>query len=332
MKLGILKSWFEKEYVSYVKAAEFLGVDYEIIDVLSEDWINKVNNSSCDGFLCYPPCDFQEKKSVYDERLYFLSHFMNKFIYPSFDELYIYENKRNMAYFLRLFEYPHPKTNVFAIKKDAQKYVENSDYPIVFKTNIGASATGVDIVESKKEALKIVDKIFGKFHPALSFGKLVWTKYQNIPIPKFGSAQKHYAIIQDFYKIKWEWRIIKIGNTYSGHQKLLKGKFASGSDLIGWVKPPLELLHLVKSIGERHSFFSLAVDIFETIDGVFLINEIQSMFGSYKHYQMKIDDQKGVYTYKNGDFAFCKGEFHQDNSQRLRIKHFIEILNAKKNN
>ena len=76
-------------------------------------------------------------------------------------------------------------------------------------------------------------------------------------------------MVQKFEKIKWEWRIVKIDESYFGHKKLLVGKFASGSDLKGWEKPPDELLYLVKEICERGSFYSMNVDIFETEDGRF---------------------------------------------------------------
>ena len=331
MKLGILKAWGD-DYKQYINACEYLKVNYVVIDILSDDWIQKIKMSKCDGFLARPPCDIQERKSIYDEKLYFINHFMKKEIYPSFDELYIYENKRNMSYFLELFNYPHPKTRVFSRKRDALNFIEKTSYPIVFKTNIGAGASGVTIIKNKKEALKFINKVFGRFNNILTIGKIYWKKYKGIPIPKIGTAQRHYLIVQDYHDIKWEWRIIKIGNNYAGHQKLLDGQFASGSNLVGWVEPPKELLELVRNITERHNFRSVAIDIFETKDGEFLINEIQSIFGSYLPYQMKVKGKKGIYKYHNGEFVFYEGEFHQDASNRLRVEDFVNILKSKQKN
>lgn len=325
MKLGILKSWGE-DYLTYIKACEYLNIQYEIIDILSQDWIDIIKQSNCDGFLCRPPCDLQERKSIYDEKLYVLTHFMSKKIYPSYDELYIYENKRNMSYFLEVNNYPHPKTRVFSRKNDAKTFLNEATYPLVFKTNIGASASGVTIIKTKKDALNLTNKIFGKFHKAVTLGKVYWGKFKGIPLPKLGATQKHYIIVQDFHKIKWEWRIIKIGNNYAGYQKLLDGEFASGSGMAGWIKPPMQLLELVKNITEKHNFYSVSIDVFETKDRQFLINEIQSIFGSYLSYQMKIDEIKGIYKYENNEFVFYEGEYHQDSSNRLRIKHFANIL------
>ncbi len=163
--------------------------------------------------------------------------------------------------------------------------------------------------------------------PRLSLGKLHWGKLGLIPVPKFGMMQKHYVIIQDFIPIKWEWRIIKIGESYFGHQKLLKGKFASGSDLVGWVEPPHELLFMIKELCEKGNFDSMAMDVLESLDGKFYINEIQSLFGSFLPYQMRINDVPGRFVIINNQFVFEEGEFNKYGSNLLRVEDFVNKLN-----
>lgn len=335
MKLGILKAWDKLHYSRFVNACEYLKINYEVIDILCADWIDKIQSSNCDGFLCRPPCDFQERKSIYDEKIYFIHKFLNKPIYPSFDEQFIYENKRNMAYFLEIMNFPHPKTNVFSRKEDALLYIENCVYPIVFKSNVGASATGVTIVKNKQHAKKIIISVFGRFNSLFTIGKVPFfksNKLNGLKYPAFGAIQKHYVIIQEYHKIKWEWRIIKIGDSYFGHQKLLKGEFASGSgiDAVGWVDPPRELLRLVKDVCEQGRFYSMSVDIFETVNGEYLINELQTHFGAYDRPQMYINGIPGRYILKNDTFVFEEGQFNQFFSNILRVEHFINILKSSK--
>lgn len=326
-KIGILKDYSD-DYLRYVSACEELKVGFAVIDFLSPDWIQLIQESGCNGFLCHPPDNIQEQKSIYDERLYFLNKVMGKPVFPSYESLYIYENKRNMSYWLNINNFPHPETRIFARKKDALEYFDVAEFPIVLKTNIGAGGSGVEIIQNKIIAKNIAQRIFGRIHPALSSGKLRFSnKFHGIPLPLFGRVQKHYLIVQKFYKIKWEWRIIRIGNSYSGHQKLLKGKFASGSGKVGWIKPPKELLLLVKDICDKGSFDSMAVDVFETTDGKYLVNELQAMFGSNIPYQMKIDEKPGRFIYDDGDFHFEEGEFYRHGSNLLRVKRFIELLN-----
>lgn len=158
-------------------------------------------------------------------------------------------------------------------------------------------------------------------------------KLHGLKFPAFGAIQKHYVIIQEYHKIKWEWRIIKIGDSYFGHQKLLTGEFASGSgiDAVGWVDPPKELLLLVKEICGKGKFLSMSVDIFETVNGEYLINELQTHFGAYDRPQMYIDGVAGRYVLKKNAFVFEKGDFNKFRNNILRVEHFIKLLKNPKN-
>ncbi|WP_294142902.1 hypothetical protein [uncultured Sanguibacteroides sp.] len=330
MKLGILKSFKELAPLvdSYRDACEYLKVDYVILDLFADGWIEKIRQSGVDGVLVRVKGNIQEHKSCFDERLSIIEEDLGIPTYPSRKELFLYENKRMYAYFLDTYKYPHPQTYVFYNKKQALEFVENTKYPIVFKTNGGASGSGVEIVTRKSHARRNVQKIFGRIEPRLTFGKVFWTKYKSIiPIPKLGMIQKHYAIIQEYIPIKWEWRIIKIGESYFGHQKLLKGQFASGSGRVGWVEPPKELLFLIKNICEKHQFDSMAMDVLESKDGEFYINELQSLFGSFLPYQMRIDDIPGRFIFKENDFVFEEGEFNMINSNVLRVSDFMKKIN-----
>lgn len=136
-------------------------------------------------------------------------------------------------------------------------------------------------------------------------------------------------IIQEFESILWEWRVIKVGPSFFGFKKLLKGSYASGSLRFGWVPPPRELLELLDRVCERGNFFSMAMDVFETEDGRFLINELQSIFGSTNESQMYIDGVPGRYVREGGDYVFEEGVFNMHKSYPLRVAHFVEILKAR---
>ncbi len=327
--LAVAKS-FDPSYKNYISACEELGIQYREIDIFAPDWIDRVKNCGCDGILLRPPCDLQERKTIFDERMYYINKVMGIPTYPEFDELYIYENKRNMAAWLELHGYPHAKTSVFVRKSDALDYLQSCEYPIVIKSNIGYGAKRVLIVKSRREAKKIARKTFGYFHHAIALGWYPFSTFKKLtlPIPHFGKAQKHFLIVQDFKKIVWEWRIIKIGNSYFGHKKLLKGEFASGSKLVGWERPPEKLLHMVRELTEKGGFRSMAMDVFETAEGEYYINELQSLFGSYINSQMYIDGTPGRFVYNNEKFEFEEGEFNRHGSYLLRVQHFLEILEA----
>lgn len=335
MKIGVFTSFQGDTIVNNaIKSCQSLGVDYEVVDITSSEWIKNVQQSDADGFFCPSNCLSQELKTIQDERYYFVSQVMHRPIYPDYTELYIHESKRNMAAWLEINGYPHAKTRVFTDRKEALEYLDNCQYPFVTKANVGAGASKVVIIKNKVEAKRMAKKCLSD--SKLSFIEPGWAykmKFNHSYIPRikdYRNRQKDYFIVQDFVQdVKCEWRILKIGDSYFGHQKLLKGVFASGSGLVGWVAPPKELLCMVHEICEKGGFVCMDVDIFETKDGKYSINELQASFGSYLDYQMCIDGHHGRYVYANGDFVFEEGDFNVFGSTKLKIEHFVQLLQHK---
>ena len=334
MKIGIFTTPMGPKLVDQaIKSCQELGVDYQVVDIFSANWIENVKAAfDCDGFFCPSNCISQELKTIQDERYYFVSHVMHHPIYPDFTGLYIHESKRNMAAWLEINGYPHAKTRVFTSRKEALDYLEQCQYPIVTKANVGAGASKVVIVKSKAKAKRMVKKCFNRrYFPELFKGLVYWKHVKmkgiNFTYRDNRHDQTDYFIVQDFVRdVQHEWRILKIGDSYFGHQKLLKGGFASGSGMVGWVAPPIELLDMVHEICEKGGFLCMDVDIFETKGGHYSINELQASFGSYADYQMSIDGHHGRYKYKDGEFVFEEGDFNVFGSTKLKIEHFVQLL------
>lgn len=336
MKIGIFTSFQDEKLVEQaVASCKELGIDYEIVDILSANWIENVKRSDCDGFYCPSTCISQEKKTIQDERYYFVSQIMKRPIYPDYLGLFIHENKRNMASWLELNGYPHAKTRVFTKREEALGFLMGCDYPVVVKANVGAGASKVRIVRSKTKAIRMAQKSLApksRFN-FLRYGLIYKMKFNHKYIPPFPdlrNPQKDYFLVQDYVKdVLYEWRIIKIGDSYFGHQKLLKDGFASGSGLVGWVQPPVELLDMVRDLCDKGGFPCMDVDIFETSGGDYVINELQTFFGSYLDYQMCVDGKHGRFIYKDGSYIFEEGDFNVYGSTKLKIENFASFL-AKK--
>lgn len=331
MKIGILNS-HNKDYLHYVKACESLGVDYKIINFIGKDWLSECENSGCDGFLARPPCDYPERKAMYDERMMFLAEKMNKPVYPGVDECFFYENKRALVNWLEYYKLPHPKTVVLGNRKEAMDFVEKAKYPFVSKSAIGSAASGVLIVKSKLKAKILVNQFFGWGIPGLTRGKTYWHWVKKKWfLPALGSEQKHYMIVQDLCDLVWEHRIIRIGNTFLGYKKVVgKRGFASGSGLAAWGEPPKNALEMVREITDKFGFRSIAIDIFETKNGEFLINEMQALFGSIERSLLSVNGKDGCYVYENGDYQFIEGYHNIKRCYELRVQDFVNLLEAKK--
>lgn len=325
MTLGILKST-KSYHEKYAISCGELGIPCVVVDGLAPDWLEQVKNTTVDGWLVRPPGEYPELRALYQERLSLMHRNMGLAIYPTLAELELYENKRHLADWLALYGYPHPETRVFADKHSALEHVKRAAFPLVFKSNVGSAALGVRIIKTRRGARRLVNRAFGRLHPSLARGIRPRIRKYGIPVPLAGLAQTHYLIIQHFERIKWEWRIIRLGDSFFGHQKLLKGDFASGSGRAGWEAPPRHLLELVRGLTDRFGFRSVAVDIFETVDDRFLINEVQSLFGSYDDAQMRVDGVPGRYQYRDGEYRFEEGHFNVHNSYKLRVEDFAALL------
>jgi carbamoylphosphate synthase large subunit len=61
---------------------------------------------------------------------------------------------------LKANKIPHPQTDVFYFEKEALDWLNspNVKFPIVAKTNIGASGSGVVIIETKEELQNLLQK------------------------------------------------------------------------------------------------------------------------------------------------------------------------------
>lgn len=330
MKLGILNEFTGSEKY-YIAACEELGIDYEVIDIISTNWMETIKNSGCDGFLVRPSYAKQVWNNMYDEKLYFINKILKKPIYPSYDACYIYEDKKRMAYWLEAHNIPHAKTSIFYNKKETIDFLEDVKYPLVFKPNTGSAAIGIQFIKNKKEGLKLTNRIFTKWRFFnLGYTKWVKTRY-GVSYPIMDDKQYNFIIFQDKMKVKIEWRIIKIGESYFGHQKLEENGFHSGSGSVGWVDPPKKLLNMAKDICDKGNFRSMDVDIFETEGGEYYVNELQTIFGSYDLSQMYVNGKPGRYKFIDKEWVFEEGFFNQNYSCNLRVEDFIKVLKGKRN-
>jgi len=267
---------------------------------------------------------------MFDERLYIINKVMNRPIYPSYDELLIYENKRMTSYWLKLNGIPHPETHVFYRKKDFLEFLRQNDgYPIVVKSNIGSTAKGVRIVRSRLEARHIAHMLFGVANTKLAVGYTSQKTGRLLRFPALGTLEKHFVIVQKYEMIKWEWRIVKIGDSFFGHKKYqsIGGGYCSRRSLRKeWAIPPVDLFRLVKEICDKGDFYSMAIDILETTDGRHLVNEMHSLFGQRTEHLMYLDNIPGRFVLKEDEFIFEEGHFNRHCSYGLRVEHFVEIL------
>ena len=149
--IAILKNENEEDHQGWINACKKkeTDIDYKVIDLTSENWLEEVRSKKFDIYLARPPGAVNYYKQLYDERIYTLKYILGKRVYPTYEEIIIYENKRMLSYWLKSLGIPHPQTWIFYDKEKAIDFSDNCRFPIVGKTAIGAGSSGVQILRTR---------------------------------------------------------------------------------------------------------------------------------------------------------------------------------------
>jgi glutathione synthase/RimK-type ligase-like ATP-grasp enzyme len=346
---AVLKNETATDHLEWIEACESSREDiaYEVVDISKQDWLDNVKGRSFVCLLTRPPGNISYFKQLYEERVYILHKVLGYKIYPRFEEILIHENKRFLSYWLDANDIPHPKTWVFYHKDEALRFLESCSFPIVAKTSIGASGSGIRILRNRQSLKSYLGRAFSssgiirQWGPNLRAGGIsqrLATRLKNIPAAvkffrqkrasRITDPQKMHIILQEYVKCDFEWRVVRIGESYFAHKKLRRtGELISGTSRVSWDGPSDRLLDFVKGVCDRGEFLSQAVDIFEDEGGRFLVNEMHCFFGSKNPHQMILNGKPGRYVLVNSQWKFEEGVFNTHNSFDLRLNHVIQLLN-----
>lgn len=314
--IGIIKQ-FAHYHRHYVSACRELQVAYKLLDISGSNWVDVISGSGCDAFLVWPSANVSIWKDMFDDRLKIMHEDLNKIVYPSTKELWLWESKRRTRDWLMAHNIPLPRTEVFYDMDEALSFVSRAELPLVLKMNCGASSNGVRILRDLREAKKLIRAIFRK-------GIVV--RGGDCRDRQWGSV-----ILQEYLPDAREWRMVRIGDSFFGHPKGRVGDFHSGSGKVLWDVPPPDLLDFLRGVTDSGNFTSMDVDVFETREGKYLVNELQAVFGaSYSRDQCRVDGKAGRFIY---DEASCKwhfeeGDFARNACANLRVEHLLRMLSS----
>ena len=342
IKIAILKNEDPYDHLHWEKACNAYQdkINYNIIDLTSSNWLEHIRSFEPLVCLLKPSGKTSIFRTLYQERVDVIAHDLNINIFPSYNELKIYENKRFFAYWAKANKIPHPQTHIFYNKKEVLNYIDNITFSVVGKLNIGASGKGVKIIRTKSELLEYIETAFkgglqARIGPNFDQRKILQRLWYKIKQPKqlinrlntynaiANDKQFGFIILQEYVPHSFEWRVVRIGDSFFAHKKMKSGDKASGTSIKKYENPPLQLLDFVKIITDKHLFYSQAVDIFESDKG-YLVNEMQCIFGQSDPYQMLVDDNPGRYRFIDGKWKFEKGDFTKNQCCDLRMEFILK--------
>ncbi len=346
MKLGILKSETGKIHENWAIACKKHNLEYQIIDLTASEWLEIIMKTNFSAFLACPPGSQTHLKQLYDERINIIENSLNYFVYPSYKEILLHENKKFLAYWLKANNIDHPSTHVFYIQDEAMRFAHDCELPVVGKFNIGASGRGVQVFRERNKLYEYIKLAFSKglrqsWGPNLKMGSNYSRIVNVIKNPAhlakrlktynklYNEIQKGFVILQEFVHHEFEWRIVKIGNSFFAHKKIKQGDKASGTKGITYDLPSNHLLDHINNISDVHGFNSMAVDLFETDERNYLINELQCAFGHIQEHICEKNGKPGRLIYDNQQWSFEEGLFNANLSYDLRLEHVLQILKTK---
>lgn len=298
----------------YVQACIDLEISFDVINIHSNDWFEVIQQEKYDGVVVWPNGQKEYLKQGYDSRIHLLTDILNIPVFPDYQAIWLYENKIRGYDWLHANGFPTAKTSIYFTKEEALQHLTKNKLPYVIKTNLGASGSGVYIVRTVSKYKKLVQKSFA--HGLRAVGSSPYAE------------SRGYIFIQEFLKDIIEWRMVRIGDSFYGHQKLMVAKTHkhSGSLLKGWERPPDDLLDLLYTITEKGNFKSMNADIFATPDGKYYVNELHTVFGQSTPELMRVDGKPGRFIRKDRQWIFEEGDFVPGHSAAARIKYFMSTL------
>jgi glutathione synthase/RimK-type ligase-like ATP-grasp enzyme len=142
------------------KWGEFLqkrNIKVKYINLNKNDAIKQVKD--CDGVMWRWIHAHQDKIKAY-LILHTIEYCLGIPVFPNHNTCWHYDNKIAQYYIFKALDIPIPDTCVFWDIESASDWVDRTVYPIIFKLSSGAGSSNVIKVNSRQQALLLIDKMF----------------------------------------------------------------------------------------------------------------------------------------------------------------------------
>ena len=158
MKIAIhhRKGSFSDRWIAY---CEKKAIEFKIIDAYQSDIVQQL--ADCDAFMWHFN-HINAKDTLFAKQLLMALEVSGKLVFPSTNMSWHFDDKVAQKYVLEAIHAPLVPSFVFYSKKEAIQWVQNINFPVVFKLRGGAGSENVRLLKSKRQALKFIKKSFGR--------------------------------------------------------------------------------------------------------------------------------------------------------------------------
>lgn len=300
MKIAIHHSIgsFSDRWIEYCKQN---NIQYKIVNCYGSDIIEQLKD--CDALMWHHHQSVYNDVIVAKKLLFALEHAGVK-VFPNFHTGWHFDDKVAQKYLLEAIDAPLVPSYVFYDIKEALDWAENTTYPKVWKLKGGAGAANVKLVRNKKEAVKLINKAFGKgFSQFNRLGNLKerYRKYKSgkdsllgvakglgrMVIPtefaKLQSRERGYVYFQEFVPNNMhDTRVVVVAEKAVAERRMVrKNDFrASGSGIFSFNDINIDAVEIALDVSKRLDLQSVAFDFVEDENSNPLIVEISYGFGT----------------------------------------------------
>ncbi len=158
MKIGIhhSKGLFSERWIDYCKAN---NISYKLVDCYRTDIMQQL--SDCDALMWH----FNHKSpkdSKFAKQLLFSIEASGREVFPNCHTVWHFDDKVAQKYLFEGIGAPLAPSYVFYRKQEALEWAKNTVYPKVFKLRNGAGSDNVRLVSTRKAAIRLIKKAFGR--------------------------------------------------------------------------------------------------------------------------------------------------------------------------
>jgi len=313
--VGVTVSPAHPDGPAFTAAAAELGGRVTLFDPDDPDWPTRVRAAGCDGHLVRLRHGRAIDWSLDQARLAFL-HGLGVPTWPRPHEAFLYEDKARAAWWLEAHGVPHVPTRVFTRLDDALPWLERAAFPLVVKTRFGSGGSGVERVDDLGSA-RAAARLFlrGRYHRRGA---------------DWRDGDHGYLIVQPWWPFAAEHRVIRLGDVWFAHGKVLaRGDWRfSGSGVRDWELPGLDVLDRGLEVAARLDLRCGAIDLLVREDGSWFVGEVQTWYAGFRASQMDVGGVPHVAYREGARWRLQEGMPHVHRGQALRLLAFDAWLDG----
>lgn len=305
MKIAIhyKKGDFSSKWIEY---CDNNNIPFKIVSAYDNDIINQVSDCNC---FMWHFNQSHSKDVLFAKQLLYSLQTAGLKVFPDFHSAWHFDDKVGQKYLLESIGAPLVPSYVFYDKKEALTWIEQTDFPKVFKLRGGAGSAHVKLVKDQKVAKRLIHKAFGRGfsqYDKLANLKDRWYKYKKgktnlwnvgkglvrlvhtTEFAKTAGRERGYIYFQDFIpNMDYDIRVIVIaGKAFAIKRMVREDDFrASGSGHILYGKEHFDKETIQRSfeVAEKVKSQCLAID-YVYQDGEPIIVELSYGFTKEGYY------------------------------------------------